>query len=72
MMLELTYGRYTKKLIPLCMLHLEEFLNFMSYSVAGLSFVLNHVSEVLCSFYCLVTMVTVLLTVGLFECVSSS
>ena len=71
-MLELTYGRYKKKLIPLCMLHLEEFLNFMSYSVVGPSFVLNHVSEILCSFYCLVTMVTVILTVGLFECVPSS
>ena len=46
--------------------------NFKSYSVVGPSFVLNHISEVLCSFFCLVTMVTVLLTVGLFECVSSS
>ena len=42
-MLELTYGRY-EYLISLFMLH----LNFKSYSVAGSSFVLNHVSEILC------------------------
>ena len=47
MMLEWTYGRY-ENLISLCMLHLEEFLSFKSYSVVGLSFVLNHVSEILC------------------------